>query len=35
MKGHGILHWSTGPPPRLQPVIVEIYPSPIHVEYAG
>ena len=35
MKGHGLLHWSTGPPPRLKPVVIEIYPSPVHVEYAG
>jgi hypothetical protein len=35
MKGHGLLHWSTGPPPRPQPFVVEIHPSPVFFEYDG
>jgi hypothetical protein len=35
MKGHGLLHWSTGPPQRPVPFVIEIYPSPVHVEYRG
>ena len=35
MKGHGLLHWSTGPPPRPEPFVVEIYPSPVHFAYDG
>jgi hypothetical protein len=36
MKGHGVLHWSTGPPPKASPpVVVEIYNSPIDMEYAA
>jgi hypothetical protein len=35
MKGHGLLHWSTGPPPRPEPFVVETYPSPVHFEYDG
>jgi hypothetical protein len=35
MKGHGLLHWSTGPPPRPAPFVVEIYPSPAAFEYDG
>jgi hypothetical protein len=35
MKGHGLLHWSTGPPQRPAPFVIEIYPSPVHVEYRG
>jgi hypothetical protein len=35
MKGHGLLHWSTGPPSRPEPLVVEIYPSPVSFEYDG
>lgn len=28
-KGHGILRWSTGPPPRPEPIVVEIYNAPV------
>lgn len=32
MKGHGVLRWSTGPP---EPLIVDIYPQQVCVEYPG
>jgi hypothetical protein len=35
MKGHGLLHWSTGPPPRPEPFVIEIYPSPVYFDYDG
>lgn len=28
-KGHGILRWSTGSPPRPKPMVVEIYNAPV------
>ena len=34
-KGHGLLHWSTGPPPKLEPIFVEIYRDPINMEFAA
>ncbi|MET0931512.1 MAG: HNH endonuclease signature motif containing protein, partial [Aeromicrobium sp.] len=34
-KGHGILNWSTLPPERPTPIVVEVYRDPINVEYAG
>lgn len=35
MKGHGIIRWTTGPPPQAPPLVVEIYPYPVHMEYAA
>jgi hypothetical protein len=36
MKGHGLLHWSTTKPrPPSKPIVVEIYPSPVDLEYVN
>jgi len=36
MKGHGFIHWSTGPPPRPKPIIIELNDTwPFPVEYAA
>jgi hypothetical protein len=35
MKGHQLLHWSTTKPrPPSKPIVIEIYPSPVAMEYA-
>ncbi|MCD9197404.1 HNH endonuclease signature motif containing protein [Aeromicrobium wangtongii] len=35
MKGHGVLKWSTGPPGRRDPLVIEIYLSPTSIEFDG
>lgn len=35
VKGHGVLRWSIGPPRTPPPVVVEIYPQPVLMEYAA
>ncbi len=34
-KGHGVLHWSTGPPPQPPPLVLEIYRDPVHMGLAA
>ncbi|MET0469194.1 MAG: DUF222 domain-containing protein, partial [Aeromicrobium sp.] len=35
MKGHGFLKWSTRPPKRPKPLVVEIYTAPVAMAYAA
>nr|MCW2727989.1 endonuclease [Aeromicrobium sp.] len=35
MKGHGILRWTTRPAKGPPPLVIEIYSSPVSMEYAG
>ncbi|AWB93918.1 HNH endonuclease signature motif containing protein [Aeromicrobium chenweiae] len=36
-KGHGVLRWTTLPPapPPPEPIVLEIYTEPVHMEYAA
>ncbi len=35
-KSHGVLRWSTGPPPQAPPpIVIEIYRDPVPMEYAA
>lgn len=34
-KGHGVLRWSTGPPQRPSPFVVEIWREPVAMAYAA
>jgi hypothetical protein len=35
LKGHGLLHWTTRPPPPSKPVVIELFRDPIPIEYAA
>nr|MCW2728551.1 endonuclease [Aeromicrobium sp.] len=35
MKGHGVLRWTTRPAKAPPPLVIEIYPSPVSMEYAA